>query len=275
MKLVCSPNAKELPDLSPDVMPVLLFGRADPDRMASVGAAIVEDARSAKLVPSQRAWDFLSLALAVATADLAVPRKASTNGWTRNLELEIAVNEPDLWNENTELIQNLMRFLTTDLWFIRFTGLGYSYEPPNKPSTFTEECVSLLSGGADSLVGMLDLVSTGVRPFAVSQTVHGDGEKQSLFSNSIGGGLTHFKTNHNARYSGDGDGDQRARSMVFFAYGVLVASALQRSLDGEEVLLYACENGLISINPPLTDARLGSLSTRTTHPVYLAYPNAV
>ena len=30
-----------------------------------------------------------------------------------------------------------------------------------------------------------------------------------------------------------------------------------------------CENGFISINPPLTGTRLGSLSTRTTHPVFL------
>jgi hypothetical protein len=34
-------------------------------------------------------------------------------------------------------------------------------------------------------------------------------------------------------------------------------------------MLYVCENGFISINPPLTGARLGSLSTRTTHPVFL------
>jgi len=35
------------------------------------------------------------------------------------------------------------------------------------------------------------------------------------------------------------------------------------------VTLYVCENGFISINPPLTGARLGSLSTRTSHPVFL------
>ena len=38
----------------------------------------------------------------------------------------------------------------------------------------------------------------------------------------------------------------------------------------EEVTLYVCENGFISINPPLTGGRLGSLSTRTTHPVVLS-----
>ncbi len=113
-------------------------------------------------------------------------------------------------------------------------------------------------------------MAVGKTPYVVSQTVHGDGEKQTLFANSIGNGLSHFKTNHNARFDGEGDGDQRARSLVFFAYGVLIASSLQRFADGDSVPLYACENGFISINPPLTGARLGSLSTRTTHPVYLA-----
>ena len=34
--------------------------------------------------------------------------------------------------------------------------------------------------------------------------------------------------------------------------------------------LFVCENGFISINPPLTGSRLGSLSTRTTNPIFLS-----
>ena len=62
---------------------------------------------------------------------------------------------------------------------------------------------------------------------------------------------------------------QRSRSLIFLAYGVLVASALKRYKDDGGVDLYMCENGLISINPPLTPARIGSLSTRTSHPIFL------
>jgi hypothetical protein len=51
---------------------------------------------------------------------------------------------------------------------------------------------------------------------------------------------------------------------------VFVATALARYHAGEEVTLYVCENGLIAINPPLTGGRLGSLSTRTAHPVVLS-----
>ncbi|MHB9024018.1 MAG: 7-cyano-7-deazaguanine synthase [Armatimonadota bacterium] len=50
---------------------------------------------------------------------------------------------------------------------------------------------------------------------------------------------------------------------------MLAATALQRYYDGQCVDLYICENGFISINPPLTGLRLGSLSTRTTHPYFI------
>ena len=49
-----------------------------------------------------------------------------------------------------------------------------------------------------------------------------------------------------------------------------MATTLARYHAGEEVTLYVCENGFIAVNPPLTGARLGSLSTRTTHPVVLS-----
>jgi hypothetical protein len=63
---------------------------------------------------------------------------------------------------------------------------------------------------------------------------------------------------------------QRARSLIFITFGVLVATTLRRYLDGDAVPLYVCENGFIAINPPLTGGRLGSLSTRTAHPEFLS-----
>ena len=60
----------------------------------------------------------------------------------------------------------------------------------------------------------------------------------------------------------------RARSLLFFAYGALAAAGL----GGE---LFVPENGLISINPPLTRRRIGSLSTRTTHPHFVSSLQAV
>jgi hypothetical protein len=98
----------------------------------------------------------------------------------------------------------------------------------------------------------------------------GDKKTQAYFATKIGSGLRHLQLNHNANCPGENERSQRARSLVFLAYGVLAATALKRYREGQPVTLYVCENGFISINPPLTTSRLGSLSTRTTHPVFLS-----
>ena len=66
----------------------------------------------------------------------------------------------------------------------------------------------------------------------------------------------------------------RTRSFNFIAFGALIATALSKNhYNNQTVNLYIPENGLISINPPLTARRIGSLSTRTTHPFFLGKLN--
>jgi hypothetical protein len=57
--------------------------------------------------------------------------------------------------------------------------------------------------------------------------------------------------------------------LIFLAFAIAGATALKRYQTGKRAKLYICENGFIAINPPLTGARIGSLSTRTAHPIYL------
>ena len=57
----------------------------------------------------------------------------------------------------------------------------------------------------------------------------------------------------------------RGRSFLFFALGVLAGTGL-----GTDFVLRVPENGLIALNVPLDPLRLGSNSTRTTHPYYIA-----
>jgi 7-cyano-7-deazaguanine synthase in queuosine biosynthesis len=57
------------------------------------------------------------------------------------------------------------------------------------------------------------------------------------------------------------ESSSRARSIIFFALGLAVANSINGSTP-----LYVPENGFISLNIPLSLTRLGSLSTRTTHP---------
>jgi hypothetical protein len=57
----------------------------------------------------------------------------------------------------------------------------------------------------------------------------------------------------------------RTRSILFLALGALAASTLPRTTT-RDVRLFVPENGFISLNVPLTARRIGTLSTRTTHP---------
>jgi len=268
MRLVCSQDMGASWEAD-DALRVVLYGQAGAVDRGSAGDAVKSEIQRRHLVPAARAWDLLSIALSVATADLAGLRDHSPDGWTREFEIDIAVADPAFWTGQARAFSEALGFLTTDLWTFRFREGGMLPAPPRNPVYPAEDCVALLSGGLDSLIGAIDLVAADRKPFVISQTVRGDADKQVDFANRIGGGLNHLQLNHNAHSPGVQESSQRARSLVFLAFGVLAATSLQRHHQGNSVPLYVCENGFIAINPPLTGGRLGSLSTRTAHPEYL------
>ena len=250
---------------------VVMYSHPDDPRRGSIGAALKQAIIRKKIVPAARAWDFLSIALAVTSADLAGHRKRSPDGWTREFDITISVIDAPFWNSNRVVLQSLLGFLTTDCWSLHFIEGGILPPPNQQPDYPEEDCIVLLSGGLDSYIGAIDLVEQGRKPLAVSQMVRGDREKQVAFAAEIGEGLRHFQVNHNAKIpKPESPPSQRARSIIFLAYGIFMATTLLRYHKGEEVTLYVCENGFIALNPPLTGGRLGSLSTRTTHPVVLS-----
>src|SRR4029079_19728596 len=101
-----------------------------------------------------------------------------------------------------ELLAHALAFLTTDRWTFRFIAGGAAPSPPAQVFRPPEKSVVLLSGGLDSLSGVIDLVARGDRPVAISKTVRGDAEKQAEFASLIGGGLRHFQLNDNATVPG-------------------------------------------------------------------------
>jgi 7-cyano-7-deazaguanine synthase in queuosine biosynthesis len=270
MKILCAPLDLGFKIGTRADLEVVLYGHPDTQTRGSAGANIREALRRLELKPAARAWDILSIALAVTAADTAVRRNASPDGWTRDIELQVTVGDPAFWSSQTPLLSAILRFLTTDIWRLSFLDKGLVPVPPKRAKMPEDDCVSLLSGGLDSLVGALDLTARhNKRPYLVSQVAVGDKQKQTYFAAKIAGGLSHLQLNHVVTCPGDNERSQRARSLIFLAYGVLVASTLRRYHEGKPVTLYVCENGFISVNPPLTPGRLGSLSTRTTHPEYL------
>ncbi|SLI25084.1 Uncharacterised protein [Mycobacteroides abscessus subsp. bolletii] len=135
----------------------------------------------------------LSIALSVVVADGETKRSTSSDGWTREFEINVAVQDPSRWNALAGAFSSALAFLTTDRWNMSFRDGGYSAATPKSAHYPQSDAVALLSGGLDSLVGAIDLTCQGRKLFAVSQTVRGDAEKQARFAWLIGGGLDHLQ----------------------------------------------------------------------------------
>lgn len=279
MKLFCAPPNHTFRERK-DTLNVVLYGQPGsetPTRSArgSAGGSAADYIRRAKLLPGPRAWDFLSIAMSVVVADNAVWRSESADGWTREIEMTIAVSEPAFWNSVAQQWEAALKFLSTDRWQLTFVGTDFLPNAPRKVIYPADDCVALLSGGLDSLVGSIDLSANGMTPLVVSKVDVGDGANQVEFARRVGGGLRHLSLNHNAGPPWQNETSQRARSIGFIAFGVVAAASLGRYRDGDIVPLYIAENGFIALNPPLTRLRLGSLSTRTAHPEFLSRVQAI
>lgn len=251
---------------------IVLYSISDTNHYA--GNSIIQELRRQGLKYHATAWDLLSIALSVVAADRLISRDDSTDGWTREIQLTIAVTDPTIWAGQKHLFEKQLRFLSTDIWHLEFIEGGHEVVPPrrSRERILEEDCVALFSGGLDSFIGALDLVESGVSPCFVSQLVQGEGEHQRSFAQLIKNGATHVQLNHNTQIQNgiSGPSSQRTRSFIFLAYGILVGTCTKAYHEGQTVNLYMSENGFISINPPLTGARLGSLSTRTTNPIYIS-----
>ena len=265
--IVCFPQ--DLPDQPGTDIRYDIYSNSRIPGRGRVGDLIPPRLRALGLNPSSRAWDFMSFAMAVVAADEAVSRERSPDGWTRQIDLTVAVAVPDFWNTQSDRLTKALRFLSGDIWNLRFIGGGAAPVPPRSVRPRPENAICLLSGGMDSLIGAIDAVGEGLTPLLVSQMAKGDTEDQKRFAYTISPHSLHLQLNHNARPPHTSERSQRARSIAFLSFGVMAATCLQRHVDGAVVELRVPENGFISQNVPLTPLRTGSLSTRTTHPFFL------
>ncbi len=272
IRLFCTPSpARAEQSRRTGHLPVVLYGVGN-SQLAGVGHPIVEECRWLTRAPSQRAWDFLSFALAVTAADSFVKRADAANGWTREIGLKVELLNPTPWQTISSELEQTLRFLTGDIWQLEFQGRGTPI-PSLKTRRWKDaacDSVCLFSGGLDSLIGALDLIAGARIPYLVSCAYPKDAEKQDFLVRELGIKRNrHFPANPDPRWDHTNETSMRARSFLFLALGTLIASTLRRKKT-EPMELYMPENGFISLNVPLSDRRIGSLSTRTTHPHFIA-----
>jgi hypothetical protein len=224
------------------------------------------------------AIDLLVIAGAITAADTRVSRETQAqDAWTRELSLSVPVSDVPRWSAQSELLGRTLRFLTGDLWSFEFRPRPKSFKSlARQPELLAIKptCTCLLSGGLDSFIGAIDLLEKGEKPLFISHYWDPDTSvHQGVCLERIAKQYPKVpKMTLRCRigfpsdlvvHSGS-ENTLRGRSFLFFAMAALAAS----SAKVQTVIVP--ENGLISLNVPLDPLRLGALSTRTTHPYYMA-----
>ncbi|UBV18481.1 hypothetical protein H8Z57_13810 [Mycolicibacterium fortuitum] len=235
--------------------------------------------------PPAEAVDLLLLGAAAYCADKTAMRRGVADRWTRDITLELPVRQPDRWR--TAKWPAVLNFLTGDHWTI--TPSPSDADPLSRisavPSILTPigdvDAVCLFSGGLDSLTGVIDLLESQTAQ-RICLLSHNEGGQASSTQDSLLALLVqHYGPDRlvpqrlylrpapaNARQPRPlppaRENTTRARSLLFLT----AALALAASVDSQ-VPVYIPENGFIGINVPLTRARVGSYSTRTTHPHFI------
>jgi hypothetical protein len=208
--------------------------------------------------------DFLRLAVLVFLVDRTRRRPRR---WARELRLHVPVERVKPWADVAPELERTLGFLTGDRWQLQFHRASRPDASPDVAPCPPAAEYMLLSGGADSLSGALLLADPHTTCF-VSHSAMGQSAVVAVLAQ-----LWDAKPMHFVRYvrrrsktpAGKSFGDERtsrSRSLLFFAMGLLAASARRSRL-------LVPENGFASLNPPMAPERSGSLSTRTTHPWYL------
>jgi len=233
------------------------------------------------------AADLLEVATFVYCADQAAGRggmKELEYGqkWRRHLRFEIPVRRPEIWSQpdvQKELSATL-GFLSDDDYEFVFSEL---LDPPALDSyfecvedaarTFGIEEVMLFSGGLDSFGGAVkEILEDGRKVALVSHRPVSklDARQKGLVAD-ISDVLTdkslapfHVPVWINKDKQLGREHTQRSRSFLYASLGMVVA----RLFGLDRVRFY--ENGIVSMNLPLTPQAIGGRASRTTHPQVLA-----
>jgi len=279
-------NPSELPKYSNSCHPVQIYGthQYDKTKHSVASRALLNTVRDLGAQIDTNAVDLITIATAVTAADTFEQRETAADAWSRVMHLHIPVTNERMWGELSNRLSSILNFLTGDQW--RFTFFKTSMVIPKPKSSHKAKArlktlkglnsVCLFSGGLDSAVGAIDILNgaSEYKPLLVSHAYRGDGVKQenikSLLNSHFGELSYSILPSLMEELKGKTDVSMRGRSFNFLAMAVLGITALRKSNNDTEIsTIIVPENGYISINPPLTRRRIGSHSTRTTHPYFL------
>ncbi|WP_312812968.1 Qat anti-phage system QueC-like protein QatC [Sedimentibacter sp.] len=244
---------------------------------------VIEKMLDNKICPTEDGIDIMVFATLVYLADTRISRSIhSQDSWTREIEIQLPVINLETWNASSEDLTRMLDFLTGDKWSIIFEQRDKDFDDLLTCNEEQEafEVVSLFSGGMDSLISTVNYLEDKKNVVLISHA--GDGFTKNAQTNI----LKEFKEMYPEIMPlyldlwmsfekefiphGGTENTTRSRSFLFISFGVFAISGV-KGVNRLEVP----ENGLIALNVPLDNLRVGSHSTRTTHPFYLEMWNKV
>ena len=226
--------------------------------------------------------DLFIIALSIFAIDKRISRSKFKDCWTRELKVSIPVIEFDKWTSIAKKWNELLCFLTGDIWELSFRKTNNIYSLRTKHSRIKLDIngcnsVCLFSGGLDSFCGAIKLLEQGDSPCLFG---HNEYPKLRKKQNDLAAMFREeykeqtakflsFTANSRAPENSQGkltgsENTSRGRSLLFLCAALTIANII-----GNDIPVYIPENGFIGLNIPLTDSRKGSCSTRTTHPYFL------
>lgn len=222
------------------------------------------------------AIDLLYISLIVFYLDRIIKRENANDSWSREIEVHIPVLKIEKWNDNKFLLEKMLKFLSGDIWKFEFRKREMNSCEKKTLENIAERednvtKVCMFSGGLDSYIGAIDLLENYKNIYFISHYGGGKGtvEFQGYLKDDLIKAYNLSENNFFSFYAAAKNGIEdttRTRSFMFFAHAIAIASSNTKVKE-----LIIPENGLISLNIPLTYSRLGTSSTRTTHPEYIAY----
>jgi hypothetical protein len=278
--VLCGPLAgNPVPAADPDPVRLRLRGPS-----ANVHLRI-EDVRRNMFTEVPPAFlDLLDLAAYVYAADQAVGRGGGGveylgAGWRRSLVFRVPVREPDLWGSGpvSDALVSTLSFLSEDEY-------RFEFEPLTEPGSLQQhidfggtafdgivEDVVLFSGGLDSLAGAVREAMIDRRKVLLVN--HRSTEKLTPRHRELVERLRalagdraplHVPVRVNKAKGLGREYTQRSRSFLYAALGATFAVMIGR----DRLRFY--ENGVVSLNLPLSAQVVGARASRTTHPRVLA-----
>lgn len=243
---------------------------------------LIADLQRINIFPSESGFDALVIGLMVYIADMKISRrKQSQDSWTREITLTIPVYNI-MWIAHRETLERMLKFLTGDIWTLDFCKREENFALIEKEEQRTDKysVASLFSGGMDSLIAAINYMEKGQATLLVSHAGEPRVRKwQTDLLKILDEDYSSIPHDNAFLWTSlsdielpeaDEDKNQRSRSFLFIAIAMFAMSGTKGCNH-----LFMPENGLITLNVPLDSTRIGSHSTRTTHPFYLKLWNEI